>query len=379
MKKLMYVITKSNFGGAGHYIYDLATSSKEAGFDVLVVCGGSGLLVEKLKGAGIRTISIDGLERDINVSKEFNALSSLREVFRSEKPDVVHLNSSKIGGIGALAGRLEKVPRIIFTAHGWAFNEDRSFSWRFLAYWASVATAILSHTIITISYKEQKQAVNFPFVGADKVRMIYIGANGANFLDKERAREYIRHTTGVHLQNNVPIFGTIGELHKNKGYIYALTMCENLKKAGHSFFYLIIGEGEDRKDIEAQIKIKKLENNVALLGAIPDSASSATLLKAFDIFLLPSVKEGLPYVLIEAGHAKVMAIATRVGGVPELIIDEESGLIAEPKDASSLTNEIEKVLFDVNARNDFANNLHERVSYTFSLESMVEETLLEYK
>lgn len=182
-KKILFVITKSNFGGAQRYVYDLARSLPSREFEVVVAFGGEGLLKEKLTQANIRTVPIEGLERDINLFNEFSVFSQLMKLFKEERPDVVHLNSSKIGGIGALAGRLARVPHIVFTAHGWAFNEERPWIERKIIavlYWI---TLVLSHTTIAVSEQIKKQICCFPFV-KHKMIIIHNGIDQAGVLSK---------------------------------------------------------------------------------------------------------------------------------------------------------------------------------------------------
>jgi len=377
-KKILYLITKSNFGGAGKYVFDLAQSAKESNFDVVVACGGEGLLVDKLKEKNIRTITIPNLERDVNIFKEFVVLKTLISIFKNESPDIVHLNSSKIGGIGALAGRIAKVPKIIFTAHGWAFNEERGLFWKTFTYLASLATSILSHTVITISQKEQMQAFDFPFLSVGKVKMIYNGIKEGEFKTKKDARTFIEKSANITMSNNIPVIGSVGELHKNKGYIYALKMCEQLLERRRDFLYLIIGEGEERYELEKYIREKSLESNVKLLGAIPDVSSGSSLMKAFDIFLLPSTKEGLPYVLLEAAQAKLPVVATAIGGIPEIVEHKDTGLLAASKNEGALTIQIEKILFDERIRRDYGEKNYQNVSNKFTFDKMVEDTLFEY-
>src|SRR3989338_454048 len=119
--RILYVITKANWGGAQRYVYDLATAAKEAGHEVAVAVGGTGILTKRLQEASIRTIELPLRQRRTFLLDlfTFGSLFSLIRVFRAERPDVVHLNSAKAGGLGGLAARLAGVPRIIFTAHGW--------------------------------------------------------------------------------------------------------------------------------------------------------------------------------------------------------------------------------------------------------------------
>src|SRR6185369_2032810 len=104
---------------------DLATHLTDE-YEVTVALGGNGILKRKLEEAGIRTIAVSSLGRDIDTKNDTSAFSELLSIFKKEKPDIVHLNSSKAGGLGALAARLSGVPRVFYTAHGWAYNEPVS-------------------------------------------------------------------------------------------------------------------------------------------------------------------------------------------------------------------------------------------------------------
>src|ERR1035437_2340291 len=126
-KKLFICITKSNWGGAQKYVFDIATNTPRDQFDTTVLLGGTGDLKKKLDEAGVKTLVLKNSQRDIDAKKEFGLLFELIKTFKKEKPDIIHLNSSKMGFTGALAGRIAGIKKIVFTAHGWAFNENRSF------------------------------------------------------------------------------------------------------------------------------------------------------------------------------------------------------------------------------------------------------------
>ncbi|MDO8564480.1 MAG: glycosyltransferase, partial [bacterium] len=147
--KILYVITKSNYGGAQRYVFDLATSLPKDECEAVVVLGaaqnGAPVLQEKLHGAGVRTIFIPGLSRDISFLKELRVFRELMKVFKFEKPFVVHLNSSKAAGLGALAARLCGTPLIVFTVHGWPFFEERNPLSKLVIRLFSYITVLLSH------------------------------------------------------------------------------------------------------------------------------------------------------------------------------------------------------------------------------------------
>ncbi|MBI3634228.1 MAG: glycosyltransferase [Candidatus Yonathbacteria bacterium] len=180
--KILFVITKSNFGGAQKYVYDLATNLPKDKFEVAVVVGRAGILTDKLREQGIHVINIFSLTRDVSLLKDFKSFVELWRIFRAERPNIIHLNSAKASGLGALAARLccislrpktyHLTPTIIFTAHGWAFNEDRPYMARFFIKIISWITVLLCHKTIAVSDSISR---NMRWVGAQqKITVINI-------------------------------------------------------------------------------------------------------------------------------------------------------------------------------------------------------------
>src|SRR3989344_542220 len=216
-KKILFVITKSNFGGAQRYCFDLATHLPKSEFEVKVVYGGTGeadakrgALSINLQEKGIDGIFLQSFMRDVSFLKDARAFFELLTVFRREYPDIVHLNSSKAGGIGALAARSARVPKIIFTVHGWPFLEDRSPLAKALIWIASLCTVLLCHKVICISEYDLRIAKQMPFIGERAVR-IYNGIAPMSFGSGENIRNAF--------PPGVTITGTIGELTRNKKQI----------------------------------------------------------------------------------------------------------------------------------------------------------------
>ena len=303
MKKILFVITKSNWGGAQRYVYDLATSLPKGKFEAVVALGGNGVLKQKLEAAGVRTVTIGSLQRDVSISKELAAYSQLKEIFKKEKPHVVHLNSSKAGALGAIAARVASVPTIIFTAHGWPFAEKRSVLWRLFAYLGSWVTALFATKVICVSERDLQLAKRMLFV-SHKALCIH---NGINLHAPFGSGDVIRSAfpAGAH------ITGTIGELNKNKNQIALIEEA----KSKPEMYVAIVGEGELRGYLEQKIKEYALESRVKLFGFMP----AVEVLKGFDTFTLPSIKEGLPYVLLEAKAAGLPIVTSQVGGIPEIL------------------------------------------------------------
>lgn len=309
--KILFVITKSNWGGAQRYVYDLATSLPKDAFAVSVAFGGGGQLYVKLYNAGITTHSIGTLERDISPFADVQSFFELWRLFRTERPDIVHLNSSKAAGIGALAARLAFVPKIFFTAHGWPYLEKRGFMWRTLAWLGSWGTALLSHTVIAVSKNDLEVGRRLPFC-YKKMHLVHNGIAPISL----GTGEIIRNA----FPSGVKILGTIGELTQNKNQVALIEQA----KADPTLYVAIVGEGEERPSLEAKIREYDLSDRVKLFGFLPAS----DVLRGFDTFALPSLKEGLPYVLLEAKAAGLPIIANRVGGVGEVLDAEDMSVFS---------------------------------------------------
>lgn len=373
-KKILILITKSNFGGAQRYVLELAKRIPRDTFELAVVLGGTGLpgapqglLAEKLARLEIRTIFIPSLQRDVNPSKELRVFWDLLRLFKKEKPDIIHLNSSKIGGIGSLAGRIAGIPKIIFTIHGWAFNEERGVLGKALIRLASMLTVRFATDLIAIS-KQSMEETRLLGNTDQKLHLIY---NGIEPNYERKDKQALRKK--LDLPEEGLILGTIAELTKNKGLSYALSAFADLKNPKATL--AIIGEGDERKNLEVQARELGIENSVRFLG-FKDNASE--YLPAFDIFFLSSIKEGLPFVLLEAGLAGLPVVAPRIGGIPEIILDEQAGILVEPKSTDALRHAWERLIPNPGAREMLGKNLREHVLGSFSLGYMVSQTLRVY-
>ncbi len=373
--KVLFVITKSNWGGAQRYVYDLATGLPKDRFDVVVALGGSGTLIHKLHAEHIRVLPIFSLARDVSTIGDIFAFFEIWSIFRREKPDVIHLNSAKASGLGTLAARFAGISNIIFTAHGWAFNEDRSFLSRLSIKLLSWVTTLLAHKTIAVSEAVHKDTRNWPFV-KNKIITIHNGVNSVDFALRDDARVYFATKSGITLPHDALLIGTIAELHKNKGLTFSVEAFAEIAQKYPSLFYFILGDGEEREQLEILIKRHELAGRVFLIGFIENAAN---YLKAFDIFVLPSVKEGLPYVLLEAGIAGLAVVASHVGGIPEIIEDGKTGLLIPPRSPDDIVEHIVRLAKTPSIRASLGTALREKVLRDFSHETMTSRTVALYK
>ena len=377
---MLYIITKSNWGGAQRHVFDMATEASKEGFNVAVALGGEGILKTKLDEAGIKTISLQTLGRDVSISKDFGSLTGIWKIVRNEKPDILHLHSPKAGGLGALAGRLAGIQKIIYTAHGWAWNEDRSRIQKSLIALFSWFTMVLCTHIITLSQKETRQALQFPFV-RKKIVQISLGISPPSYLSHKEALGFFEKKISIIEGKNISlsdrdIIGTISELHFNKGLSYLIEALKTVIVKFPKIYVIIIGNGNLEKELRDLVAQNNLKDSIYFAGFINQAP---IYLKAFSVFTLTSLKEGLPYALFEAAYADVPVISTAVGGIPELIEDMNSGILIQPKKPAEIATAIDFMLTNKETAKEYARNFHKRIKTDFSIAMMFEKTLALYR
>lgn len=386
MQKVLIVITKSApFGGAQRYVYDVATGLPKDQFDVCVAlglpaasaaqAGGDGPLKHKLEAAGISTVTIPHLQRDVSVLKEFRVFFFLLALLYRERPDILHLNSSKIGGLGVVAGWLAWVPRIIFTAHGFAFNEERPWVIRVflrLLYWFML---VFSSKTILVSEGMRHDLKYWP-VPRSKLTVIHHAISPQTFLTKAAAREALTERSPalarwLTAHPRGTLIGNVAELHHIKGQRYAIAALHELPETALA----ICGEGDARAGLEEQVHALGLDERVFFLGHVADASQ---YLHAFDIFLFPSLSETLGFALLEAGLAELPVVASSVGGIPDIVIHEETGLLVPPRDSTALATALQRLIDDTALQEHLATHLREHVAQTFSREHMLASLMRVY-
>lgn len=381
-------------GGAQRFLSNLISHLDKNVYEFLVAVGstGNGDFLRILKARGIPHQTIRSLKRDPTPS-DISAVFEIRSLIKNYRPDVLFLNSSKAGFIGSLAAvfptRINAV-KVIYRIGGWSFNDP----WPKWKRWLWVVLEWLSakwkDVIIVNNQRDLNQAKKLKIKPRRQTVLVYNGIEvyKMEFLPKEEARTQL----SLHLNpalaskggvNGKPIsptlrsgqavagriIGTIANFYPAKGLEYLIGAAEYFKDANDVVFF-IIGDGELRPELEKMIRERELGKKVFLIGQIPDAYR---FLPAFDIFVLSSVKEGFPWVLIEAMSAKLPVIATDVGAVPEIIDDHKNGLLVKPKDPSGLANKIKEVLENDHLRNELGIQAHQTVLFKFELDKMVQQ------
>ena len=336
MKKILFLVTQSEYGGAQRYVFETARGLNKTRYSISVAAGeGDGELFKKLQSANIETIQLKEMKRIPWPWQITKALWEISDLLKKEKPDVLFLCSTTAGLLGSVAGQIVRgQTSIIYRIGGWAFQDPRPLFFNWVIFWAEKITARFKDIIIVNSEYDWRIATKRKIISPEKIFKIYNGLdlNSLDFLSRQEAR------SKLNLNQSAKIVGTVANFYKTKGLQYLIEAAHKMGKTNPQLIFVIIGEGRLRPEIESLIKKYGLKSKVVLAGRIPDAYK---YLKAFDIFVLPSLKEGFPWIILEAAAARLPIIATEIGALPEIL---EKECLVKPKDSKKLAQKISWVL-----------------------------------
>lgn len=373
--KILYLVTLSEWGGAQKYLFDLANCAQNQGFAVSAAVGGdkNGELIKLLVRSNIQTYYLHHLQRSIHPLREILTLFDLIKLIRKVKPNIVHLNSSKAGSLGALAAKLCGVKKIIYTVHGLVLNEPLSPLQRAFYSFSEHFTARFKNKFICVSEYDRNSLLKYKITKPEKITVIHNGLDldQINFFEKPEAQAKLSSLTGQDLAQAGHLIGTIANFYPVKGLNYLVEAAKEVIAIHPKTKFVIIGTGLLEKQLKQMILEYRLQDNIILAGALPEASH---YLKAFDLFVLPSLKEGLAYALLEASAAGLPIITTSVGGNPEVVVDNFNGLLVPPADFSTLAEKIINLLPDQNRLSLFSKNSQQKIK-DFSLSEMCQKTI----
>jgi glycosyltransferase involved in cell wall biosynthesis len=372
--RIFCVITQGELGGAQQFVSQLSRNIDANRFTLHVVWGEtSQSALARTLAPGTSYSTVRHLVRQISPLSDMLAVFELRRQMIDFRPDVVLCISSKAGFVGALAARPlgSKFPglNVMYRIGGWTFNDPWSAFKRRLYIWLERFSARWKDYIVLNNTHDIEQARSLGIRPRKETVLIYNGLDPyMPFLPRAEARAFLNARTpdSVRQQSYDWLVGTIANLYPTKDIP---TLVHAAARVGGNVRFVVIGDGEQRSEIERLVLEYGLQDRFILLGRIKDASK---YLAALDVFVLPSIKEGFPWALLEAMAARVPAVATRVGAVPEMLEDGVSGIVCKPGDSEELAHGIVKLLGNDKLRQDLAIAAHQQVISKFSLRTMID-------
>ena len=317
----------------------------------------SDLLKKKAEEIGVKVISVD-----VNGKIDFSSIKHIREILKSHQVKILHSHDFKSNLYGVIASKNLGMKRIM-TAGGTTRDSimkkfyvymDETFTYRFYDYIVAVSREIF--------YKLLEKNIT-----QEKVIIVENGIDESLY-DDDADRTHINDPFPINNTNKV--FAVIGRLFPDKAHRYFIDAFSDIKKAYPTSVALIIGEGPSEEEIRKQVIDLKLEDSVFLCGVRKDMMY---VYKNIDYLVLPSLTEGLPYVLLEAMLFKVPVLATNVGGIPNIVINDVTGYLVPAGDVQSLKNGMEKMLSNPEKTREMAEEGYKLVHEKYSARRMAED------
>lgn len=381
--RVLHVITRLDPGGsAENTLLTVAGLDPERFASTLAVGptrGEASLTEARARQSGVEFLEVPCLVRPINPVRDMLAVRVLWRIMRRGNFQIVHTHTSKGGLLGRIAARLAGVPVVIHTPHGHVFYGyyGRLLSRLFvgLERWAAGFT----DRIVALTQREVEEYAALGVAPPEKCAVIHSGVDFAPFANEDDSRQTVRAGWGI--SAGVLVIGTVGRLTAVKGQADLLDAFALLRERGCDAWLVLVGEGEERENLEMRARRLGIAERVRIPGWRDDVQRA---LRALDIFALPSLNEGMGKALVEAMYAGLPSVAAAVGGVPELIESGRQGILVEPGNPEQLAAALAELAADPQRRGILGTAARER-SAGYSSERMIEkiealyEELLEEK
>lgn len=351
----MRVITRLNIGGPSHHALILTTGLNDAQFESRLLCGvvgpGEGDMMPEVVARGVPAVQIPWLRNHGGLIDAARTVWALFREFRRSRPQIVHLHQFKARLLGALAARAAGIPHIVQTYHGTLF--ERYFRPPLLTLLVILERCLgrwLTHHTIAVSEAIRRELIVRRVVPQDRVTVVPLGLDLRPFLEAAHHAGALRRELA--LPAAAAVIGFVGRLVPIKGPdVFLDAFAEVERGAVRPVHAVVIGDGPERGRLEAHARALAIGGCVSFLGWRRDLAR---LYADIDIFVLSSRNEGTPVAIIEATAAQRAIVATRVGGVPDVVRDGETGLLVEPDNPRALAGAIRQLLDDTALRERLA-------------------------
>lgn len=355
--KILYITTHLNKGGITRYLFSLAVGLKQNGHTIIIASSGGELQEEFIKN-GLRCISIPIRTKKEISPKAIISYFILKKMISKEPVDIIHAHTRVTQVLAFFLAKKFNAP-LVTTCHG--FFKPR---WHRRAFpcWGDKTIAISSqvkdHLINDFRMKEED---------------IYLIHNGIE-LNKSRSyslEELERLKNRMSISKGCVVVGTVARFSTVKGLDYFIKAMPYVLKENKDTVFLLIGYGPEEKNLKMIAKDLGVEDKIIFFKPSEDSYE---YIPVIDIFVMPSIQEGLGISILEAQANKIPVIASNVGGIPDIIEDNVTGILFEPKNELAMSRAILRLIKDKDLALRIKNRAYEKIVKDFSLERMVLET-----
>jgi glycosyltransferase involved in cell wall biosynthesis len=374
--KILRVIARLNMGGPALHVAYLTEGLRKRGYDTTLVAGslarGEDSMAFVADARGVEVVRIDELGREISPLRDLMATIRLARLIRKERPQILHTHTAKAGTVGRVAARLagsRKPPIVVHTFHGHVlrgyFGPVRTLLFRLLERWLASGTTAL----IAVSPQVRDDLVSLGVAPRERFVVIRLGIElDERVAPDENGRGESRRYLGI--PGDRFAVGWIGRMTAVKRTDDVLIAFKSLRDSGVDAVLCMVGDGPDRITLEERAHELGVARDTIFLGYQEDVAP---FYAAFDVLVLPSGNEGTPVTVIEALAAERPVVATRVGGVPDVVRDGEDGFLVEAGATDDLADRLGRLARDPALRARMGKKGRERVLPRYAVERLVDD------
>jgi glycosyltransferase involved in cell wall biosynthesis len=374
--KILRVIARLNMGGPALHVAYLTAGLRERGYDTTLVAGtlarGEDSMAFVAEGLGVEVVSIPELGREISPFRDLFATFRLAALIRRERPQILHTHTAKAGTVGRVAALLAgraRPPIVVHTFHGHVlrgyFGPVRSGFFRLLERWLAKHTTAL----VAVSPQVRDDLVTLGVAAPEKFTVVRLGIEldervGAEANGREETRRYL----GIPPKRFA--VGWVGRMTAVKRTDDVLDGFKRLRARGVDATLCLVGDGPDRAGLERRAHELGIIRDTLFLGYQEDVGP---LYAAFDALVLPSGNEGTPVSVIEALAAGTPVVATRVGGVPDVVRHGQDGFLVEPGESEAFADRLAQLARDPVLRERLGAAGRTRVLPRYAVDRLVDD------
>ena len=372
--RVLRVIARLNVGGPALHVTYLARGLAERGYETTLVAGdvarGEASMSFVAEQAGVEIVTLPGLSRELSPVRDALAAFRLARLIRKLRPDVVHTHTAKAGAVGRTAALLAwpRRPVVVHTFHGHVLRGYFGTGGTLVFRAIETLLARASDRLIAVSPEVRDELVALHVASRDKFSVVRLG------IELEPRVSFDGDPSEVRRRHGIPegkfVVGWFGRMTAVKRTDDLLTMLAGLRERGVDALLLLVGDGDDRERLEQRAHDLNLARSCLFLGYQEDVAAWYAIC---DAVVLTSASEGTPVTIIEALAAGRAVVATRVGGVPDVVDEGETGFLVRPRDTHALAERLEILARDPNRRAEMGRLGRERVLERYAVERLVDD------
>lgn len=366
----MRIIARLNIGGPAIHTILLTAGLNNERFESTLVTGvegeHEGNMLDLAAAKGVKPIIIPRLRRNVDPVGGLITLIKLYRLMRRQKPHIVHTHTATAGLLGRLAAKLAGVPVVVHTFHGHVLHGYFGPILSKALVWMERFLARLSDRIVTVSEGQRRELAGYGVAPLEKITVVPLGFELEDLLACESQRGELRRE--LDLADDDKLIGIIARLVPIKNHRLFLQAAQVVAEAVPQARFLVVGDGELREELETYTRDLGLEGSVLFTGWRRDLPR---LYADLDVVALTSINEGTPVSLIEAMAAGVPVVATAVGGVPDVVVDGETGYLVEAGDVKGMTEAIIELLRSPEKASEMGSTGREAVYPRFAAQTLI--------